>query len=56
MVKLRIVNGLPAEAVEVIRWQAQRAAVGRLSYRQFMENVERSLRAKGLWHRVALAR
>ena len=54
--RIRIVNGLPTEAVDLIRWHARRAVIGGLSYREFMQNVERSLRVMGLWEQVALSR
>lgn len=54
--RFRIVNGLPAEAVRIIGREAARAIAERSSYEEFLQRVQRRLRAAGLWKQVAIAR
>ena len=53
--RLRIVNGLPAEAVRIIGREVDRAIREGSPYDEFIERVERRLRAAGLWKQVAIA-
>jgi len=50
------VNGLPVEAVRVIGREAARAIAEGSPYEEFLQRVERRLRAAGLWKQVAIAR
>ena len=49
-------NGLPAEAVRIIGREVDRAIREGSPYDEFIERVERRLRAAGLWKQVAIAR
>lgn len=48
-------NGLPAEAVRIVRSEAARAIAEGGSYEALLLRVERRPRAAGLWKQVAIA-